>query len=208
MSEAKPIGMIMAGGRSSRFGSPKALARVGGRRVVDRVADALGPVTSRVCAIVNDADLAAAIGLPHRADVHAGAGAIAGLHAALRWADEEGHHAILAVACDLPFLTTELFEALCDGASRKPFDAVVPESEGPRGMEPLCAWYSTRCLAPVEAAIARSDHRLIGFHRDIRVLRLPLDVVRGFGDPATLFANLNTPADRARADQHLKEAGA
>jgi len=195
------LGAIIAGGLSSRFGSPKALTRVDGRRVIDRVTDALYGVTPRVVAIVNDPTLAATFGLPHRGDVHAGAGPIAGLHAALAWAEEDGFDAALALACDLPFVPTSLLEMLCVTAAQTQADAILPESDGPRGMEPLCAWYSTRCLPAVRSALERGDHRLIGFHSAVHVARLPLDRVRECGDPALLFANLNTPMDRDRADR-------
>ena len=82
-------------------------------------------------------------------------------------------------------------------------DAVLPESTGPRGVEPLCAWYSTVCIAAIESGVARGDAPLIGFHQDIRVRRLPLERVRALGDPATLFQNLNTPADRVAAERRF-----
>jgi len=195
------LGTIIAGGLSSRFGSPKALALVDGRRVIDRVTDALSGVTRHVVAIVNDPALAAAFGLPHRGDVHAGAGPIAGLHAALGWAEEDGFEAALALACDLPFVSTPLLRMLCTTAAETQADAVLPESDGPRGVEPLCAWYSTRCLPAIRSALERGDHRLIGFHSAVRVARVPLERVRTCGDPALLFANLNSPADRDRADR-------
>ncbi|MCI0432901.1 MAG: molybdenum cofactor guanylyltransferase [Gemmatimonadetes bacterium] len=203
---AGPVrGAIIAGGQSTRYGSPKALARVAGRRVVDRVTDALRTVTPDVVAIVNDSALAVEFALPHRSDVHAGAGALGGLHAALAWADEDGFDGVLACACDMPFASSRLLAALW-AAGDATTDAVLPESEGPRGLEPLCAWYSTRCVAAIERAIHRRDHRLISFHRDVRVTRLPLEAVRGFGDPARLFANLNTPSDRDRAEGLARSA--
>src|SRR5690606_22361496 len=99
------IGAVIAGGASSRFGSPKALATVGGTRVVDRVIRSLRTALGHrdVIAIVNDADLASRIGLPHRADVRAGAGALGGVHAALVWARERGSDGVLAAGCDMPF---------------------------------------------------------------------------------------------------------
>jgi molybdopterin-guanine dinucleotide biosynthesis protein A len=198
---ADVLGAIIAGGVSSRFGSPKALARVRGERVVDRVHRALGAALGGgdIIAIVNDAVLAAAIGLPQRRDVIGGAGALAGVHAALLWASERGQRGVLAVGCDMPFLSPALMGALLAG--RDGHDVVIPESEGRRGVEPLCAFYGISCIAPVERAIARGDARMIGFHADVVVQRIPLDAVRAFGDPTILFMNLNTEADRIAAEQ-------
>jgi molybdopterin-guanine dinucleotide biosynthesis protein A len=194
------LGCIIAGGASTRYGSAKALAEVGGRRVVDRVADSLRIALpgADVVAIVNDAGLARAIGLPHRADVLTGIGPLAGLHAALLWAMERGAAGVLAAGCDMPFLEAPL---LCELLARAPaFDIVVPASEGRRGVEPLCAYYAVSCVAAIDDALRRGDTRMIGFHEQVRVQRLPLDVVRSFGEPGRMFLNVNTTEDRLRAE--------
>lgn len=193
-------GAVIAGGISSRFGSPKALAEVGGVRTIDRVASALRAAdVDDIIAIVNDPELARESGLPHRADALKGVGALAGVHAALLWARERGAAGVLAVGCDMPFASADLLRELRSRAGDH--DLVLPASEGPRGVEPLCAYYATACIAPIEEAVARDDARMIGFHEHVRVQRIPLQEVRTFGDPAVLFMNMNTQADRMRADE-------
>jgi len=194
------LGAVIAGGRSTRYGAPKALETVAGERVVDRVVHALGEAgVARVFAIVNDSWLADQIGLPHRPDLLQDAGALAGVHAALVHARDTAADGVLAVACDMPFLSVPLLQDILmrsDGA-----DVVVPESEGPRGIEPLCAYYDTTCIPLIEQSVARGDARMIGFHDVARVKRVPLDVVRTHGDPAVMFRNMNTPADREMAER-------
>lgn len=201
---AHVLGVVIAGGSSTRFGSPKALAPLAGVRVVDRVAAALREaVDGDVVAIVNDPVLAGAIRLPHRADVRPGSGPLGGLHAALLWARERGCRGILAAGCDMPFLAPALLHELV-GRSHL-VDAVLPASEGRRGMEPLCAWYGTGCLPAIERALDRGDARMIAFHADAAIAVMPIEEVRRFGDPAVLFRNLNTPADAADAERRLAD---
>lgn len=197
------LGVVIAGGLSSRFGSPKALAQVGGRRVVDRVITALREALGHVdiVCIANDATIAAKIGLPSRADLITGIGALGGLHAALLWARARDCRGILAAGCDMPFLEPALLRALLARAPGA--DAVLPASEGPRGVEPLCAWYGTACIDAIEAAVQAGNTRMIGFHDAVRVVQLPLAEVSTFGDPARLFMNLNTPEDRDEAERLL-----
>lgn len=197
------IGAVIAGGQSSRYGSPKALADVGGERVVDRVLRALRVVSDDVISIANDASLAEAMGVPSRADSVAGLGPLAGIDAALAWALERKAAGVVAVACDMPFVSHALLSHMLERADLNGADAVLPESHGPRGVEPLTAFYRVTCLPSIAAAVARGDNRLIGFHRDIRVERIPLEVVRMFGDPDLMFMNMNTPADRDRAEAIL-----
>jgi molybdopterin-guanine dinucleotide biosynthesis protein A len=195
------LGAVIAGGLSSRFGSPKALTTVGGERVVDRVSAALHAALDhdRIVCIANDPEIAAAIGLPSRADVITGIGALGGVHAALLWARERGCNGVLAAGCDMPFLSPALLRALL--AHTVGADAVLPASAGPRGVEPLCAWYGTACSAAIEAAVHAGNTRMIGFHDRVRVFRLPLEEVKQYGDPSRMFMNLNTPADRAEAER-------
>jgi molybdopterin-guanine dinucleotide biosynthesis protein A len=201
---AHVLGAIIAGGASTRFGSPKALAVLGGRRIIDRAADALRAALEHddVFAVINDDDLADNVTLPAITDVRFGAGALGGLHAALLHARERGAAGILAVSCDMPFVSAGLLRDLLQYAGA---DAALPESEGRRGVEPLCAWYATSCIEPIEAALGRGDARMIGFHSDIVMQRMPLAAVRAHGDPAVMFLNLNTPADLQRAQQYVED---
>ena len=201
---AAVLGAIIAGGRSSRYGEPKALAMVGGERIIDRVVHALQSVTPNCVTIANSPEIARAAALPSRPDAVVGAGALGGIYTALLWAHDEGRSGVLAVACDMPFLSTALLGELlhrADAVDRPGPDVVVPESGGRRTIEPLCAWYGTSCLRAVSAAVGRGDYRMIGFHDDVRVERVPLADVRRFGDPDVLFLNVNTRDDRELADR-------
>lgn len=220
----KPVGAILAGGESRRYGAPKALAEVGGRRIIDRVIGALRSVSRDLVLVANDPDLFRDLGLPTRPDVHPGLGALGGIHTALRWAEEEGRPGVLAVACDMPFLSAPLLARLCGlafgdgcvlpaelagpgpGAGVGLPDLAIPESRGRRGVEPLCAAYRVTCLPAIEAQIARGDHHMIGFHDHVRVRRIPLDEVEALCDPDVAFMNVNTPAERDRAERIAAES--
>jgi molybdopterin-guanine dinucleotide biosynthesis protein A len=195
------LGAVIAGGASERYGSPKALATVGGERIIDRVIGALEGVADQTVLIVNTEAIARAVPLESRADIIRGAGALGGIHSALTWADEREMDGILAVACDMPFVGAPLLRAIMGEAAASNADVVVPESGGRRGIEPLCAYYAVRGLPAIRAALDRGDQRMIAFHADVLVRRLPIGVVRGFGDPDILFMNVNTPEDRALAER-------
>lgn len=197
-----PLGVILAGGASTRFGAPKALATVGGRRIVDRVRDALSAVVPQVVVSANDPDLFADLGLPMRLDDVPGAGPLGGILTALRWAMEYGRPGALVVACDMPWVSAPLLRMIAERAASTSAGAVVPESGGRRGLEPLCAWYSVDSLPHVERMIAEGEHRV---HRlliggvDAEVI--PLDEVRRIGDPELLFLNVNTVDDLRAAEE-------
>jgi molybdopterin-guanine dinucleotide biosynthesis protein MobB len=200
-----PRGAIRAGGASRRFGAPKALASVGGRRIVDRARDALSQVADPVVVIANDAALFADLGVPIRPDDAPGLGALGGIRTALRWATEMGRTGALVVACDMPFVSAGLLRIVANRAASDEADAVVPESGGRRGIEPLCAWYSVRCLPDVDRMLADGERQAFRLADRVRTDRITIDEVRRIGDPGILFLNVNT-VDDLRAAERIASA--
>lgn len=193
-----PFGAILAGGLNSRYGSHKALALVGGCPIIERVQAALRAVTPDLILIANDPEHYAGLGLLQRPDAVPGLGALGGIHSALVWAREERRTGVLAVACDMPFLEPRLLRLLVERSAAA--DVVVPESVGRRGVEPLCAYYSTSCIPAIEEEMARGARQVIGFYGQVRVARIPLAEVRTLGEPDSIFLNVNTPEERVRAE--------
>src|SRR4051812_1036914 len=107
-TSSPPLGAILAGGASSRFGAPKAWAEVGGRAIVLRVHDALLQAAGRAVLVCNDPAAFAALGWGTRADRVPGAGPLAGIETALRAAKELSLGGALCVACDMPFVSAAL----------------------------------------------------------------------------------------------------
>jgi molybdopterin-guanine dinucleotide biosynthesis protein A len=134
---------ILIGGRSSRFGSDKAFAELGGKTLAQRAfattREALP--TSRVTFVArNDAQFAIEairLNAPFIFDLIEGRGPLGGLHSAL--ADARSPW-ILVMACDYPFVTPQLVKMLSEVISDE-YGAVVPVQNDGR-MQPLCAFYN------------------------------------------------------------------
>jgi molybdopterin-guanine dinucleotide biosynthesis protein A len=190
---------ILAGGRARRFGgADKASLVVGGARIIERQLAALAAVTDDVRIVSNDPARYAALGVRVIPDQIADAGPLGGLHAALV---DAGHHGVIVLACDLPFVTPALLEALAiEFGTGEEIDAVVPRSA--RGLEPLCALYAARCAEAVRRRIEAGDLGVRGLLKDVRVRelrpesRVPLD-------DESMFLNVNTPHDYERARAKL-----
>jgi molybdopterin-guanine dinucleotide biosynthesis protein A len=191
-------GVILAGGEARRYGgAAKGLERVGGRRIIDRVAQVLAAAADDLLLVANDPDAAAWLpGVPVAADVRPGNGSLGGIHAALTRAARP----ILVVAWDMPFVPAALLRAL--RALGRGADVAVPESTSTRGVEPLCAYYDPACLGAIDRHLDAGDRRVVGFFDEVRVARLPDDQVRRFGDPALMFLNVNTPDELVLAERH------
>lgn len=182
---------------------------MGGRRVIDRVADALFAATGATPFVVAN-DPEAGKWLPGSEvvpDVLPDLGSLGGILTAVETVRRIGGRAagVLCVAWDMPFVSAGLLRelaAMLDNA-----DAALAESDSRRGVEPLCAAYGPACAPAIRAAVARGDQRAIAFHEDVRVARLPRERVLQYGDPGVLFFNVNTPEDLSRAESLCRVPG-
>lgn len=195
-------GAILAGGNASRFeGKPKGLEKVGGERILDRVVAAMQIATGGAPLLVANAADAASWrpDLEVHPDLRPDQGSLGGIFTAV----SAGQDPVLVVAWDMPFVSADLLERLVKGSES--FDAFLPESGGRRGVEPLCAIYRPTCKSAIADSLDREDLRAIGFHDAVNVGTLPLEEVSGFGDPETLFFNVNTAEDLERAEAMWRE---
>jgi molybdopterin-guanine dinucleotide biosynthesis protein A len=173
-------------------GAPKALMNVGGRRIIDRVVEALRAVTDEVLLVTNTPELYASLGLGMVSDVFPDHGSLGGIYSGLRAA---GGDAAFTVACDMPFLTPEVAGLVVGRAPEA--DVVIPEVGG--RLETLHASYARACLPHMEACLRAGELRITGFFDRVRVLRIPEGEVAQFRDPALAFMNVNTPEELAAA---------
>jgi molybdopterin-guanine dinucleotide biosynthesis protein A len=201
-----PLGAILAGGASRRFGSHKALAKVGGPTIVERVRDAMEAAVGGAVLITNEPGLFAGLGLRSRPDVYPGAGPVAGIQAALRWAEDEGRPGALVAACDMPFLDPGALRLFLDLARAVVLssDAVaVRTDDGKR--PPLCAYFSVCCLPSVERVLAGDDRSVRALLSSVATAWVPMEDIARFRDPATMFFNVNTPDNLRHAEQIARE---
>ena len=197
---------MLAGGAARRYGgTPKGLLTVGDRRILDRVVDAVQAVTGeRPLLIANAPDAASwRPDLETLPDVRPGLGTLGGIYTAVT----ASAGPVLCVAWDMPFVPEGLLRLLRDRMGPDTYDAVLPESSGRRGLEPLCAVYGPACAPAIARRLDQGDLMAISFHADVRVGIVPLAEVRRFGDPDELFFNVNTPDDLARAEALCQRRG-
>ena len=182
-------GVIQAGGRSTRMGGqPKALMELGGRRIIDRVADVVREVAEDVLIVTNTPDLYASLGLPMVPDVFPDHGSLGGIYSGLRAARGD---AVFTVACDMPFLMPEVARLVTARAGEA--DVVAPRVGAQ--WETLHACYGRACLGPIEARLRAGRLKIVGFYGDVRVLAIGEGEVARFRAPEVVFMNVNTPEE-------------
>jgi len=191
-------GLILAGGASSRMGENKALLALEGRKLIERVADALAALTDDILIIANEAEPYRFLDRPIIPDIRPGYGPLMGLYSGLKAA--RGELALLA-AVDMPFLSPDYLRFLL--ALAPGYDVVIPRT-GHR-LHPLCAVYRREsCLPAIEQAIARGQRRLIAFHPQMRVRQVDEAELRRIDPDLRALMNVNTPEELEAARRLLK----
>jgi molybdopterin-guanine dinucleotide biosynthesis protein A len=161
-------GILLVGGASSRFGSPKALARFAGEALAERAWRVLGEACAERIAVGKAAD---ALPLPFTLldDEAAGRAPIFGVVAGLR---ASSHDVAVVLPVDCPLVTAEALRALGEAVA-------VPQTG------PLPGAYAKSMLPELEARIVRGERTLRGVNPTVLEL-----------DPA-LLADVDSPADLA-----------
>lgn len=193
-------GVVLAGGHSSRLIPNKALVRVGGKPLIERVVSVLESACGRVLVVTNTPDTYRFLGLPTVCDRYPERGPLAGIHAAL---DAAPTPRIFVSACDMPFIDPGFISFLASLSSA--YDAVVPCPDGKP--EPTHALYSRTCLPQVEECLRQGKTRVTSFFGLVRIRWVGSAEIERFGPPEILFYNVNTPSDLARANVFLSYAG-
>ncbi|HYZ77862.1 MAG TPA: molybdenum cofactor guanylyltransferase [Gaiellaceae bacterium] len=173
MADRDLTGILLVGGSSTRFGSPKALARLGDETLAERAWRLLRETCAERIAVGKRAD-ALPLPFPILDDGSSVRAPIAGLVAGLRAAS---HDLCFALPVDVPLLSAASVAALADACA----DAAVTQSG------PLPGAYRKRALPVLERRLSSGELTLRAAvaELDTRIVRL---------DSAEL-ANVNTPAD-------------
>jgi molybdopterin-guanine dinucleotide biosynthesis protein A len=166
------------------MGSDKALLRVDGVAMAQRVADAVsGAGCSPVVAIGGDAARLSALGLRVVADRWPGEGPVGGVLTALL--EHPDADAVVVVACDLPDLSSATVHALVDALGADP-EAAAAAAVTDR-VQPLCVAWRPSAAPILTAAMDRGERRL-------HVVLAELGCAEVQVDPRDL-ANVNSPGD-------------
>lgn len=181
-------GLLLAGGRSSRFGSEKAVAQFAGRPLLSWSAEALAEVCETVAvsaiAVSEAAILAKSMDLDVVVDdLRHARGPLAGLAAGLAWAHALGFDRLVTLPCDTPLVSGRELSRLLADLGAGPGAYAVTED----GPQPLCAVWRVDLLGMLGVRLAMGRHPAVrAFLDDIEATPV------SFADAAP-FRNANTP---------------
>ena len=188
---------ILAGGKSSRMGTDKALLEFEGKQFITQIAEELSWFDERIIARGNNSGLEGKVerGWTVIPDLYPDHGPIGGLHAALSACRSD---ALFVVTCDMPLIESELVRELCawmqetdvDKKRVDAYDVVISVGEGGK-IHPLCGVYRKSVLPVLEEQIISDQNRVMAALKKLRVKYVTIDS----SARARQLANINTPED-------------
>jgi molybdopterin-guanine dinucleotide biosynthesis protein A len=181
-------GLILLGGKSSRYGSNKALVEIEGVRLIERVVGVMKSIFHRVILVTNTPEEYAYLRLPMVEDLIMGLGPMGGIYTGLMtMSDEAG----FLVACDMPFISGKLIRHMVE--VRDDFDTVVPRMDWM--LEPLHALYSKKCIPVIREAIEERQYQIAKCFAGMRVRYVDEEELRLWDPDLRSFFNINKPQD-------------
>jgi molybdopterin-guanine dinucleotide biosynthesis protein A len=193
MATEAVMGAVLAGGRGTRLGEPKAVVELAGRPLIGYALEALvGTGLDVVVVAKRDTplpELDVPIWYERDEPVHPALGIATVLQ-------RSPTDSVLVVGCDMPFVTTELLAHLAS----LPHPLALPSAGG--RLHPLIGLYA-RGLATA-FAFSLGGHSLQQTVAELGPHLIDESELEQFGDPKRLLFNVNTPEDLERAGELLR----
>lgn len=193
------IGVILAGGRSSRMGRDKSGLPWEGATFAARLAQRYGPLVDRLYVSVGAAGKLTLPGVEELPDLRPGEGPLAGLEAAFL---RTGAERVFLTAVDLPFGEPALARLLLEELGERDACLIRRRTGQP---EPLFAAYRNSCLPRLQACLDGGRRAVRALLEGVDCRFLEEEELPGF-DLERVLLNVNTPEDYRRAEKILNSS--
>ncbi len=169
---------ILTGGGSRRFGSPKCIAEINGKTLLEIVSENLGVVFPRVYQVGKQSYGP----LPFVPDISGLQNSLTGIVTALRHCTG---HWVFIIACDMPLVDDKVINAMIRELDDR-HNLIIPEVDG--YLQYTCAFYSKRMLPELEKYLASGEFALHQIVRDVPFKTVAFSTTEK-------FVNINRAAD-------------
>ncbi len=157
-------GIILAGGKSTRMGSDKAMLKIGGTPAIERIYDTVSGIFRDTMIISDRPENYAYLTSNIHPDIYHSMGPLGGIHSALANAKE---NQIFVVSCDMPLIHESAIRYIISRIDNT--DITLPVAFG--RLQPLCGIYSKNCLPVFEGILSGAGKSDCSKSRELKLIR-------------------------------------
>jgi molybdopterin-guanine dinucleotide biosynthesis protein A len=188
--------IILAGGKSLRFGHDKILERFDNTNLLEQVISHIEPISREIIIVTAKertfARLANRPKIKIVNDIFPGQGSLGGIYTGLVKSESFYN---LVVAADMPFLNGQLLRYMIKVADG--YDFILPRVN--EWYEPLHAIYSKNCINPIKSILDEGKKVIVELFNYIKVRFIEAEEIDRFDPKHLSFFNINTKEDLERA---------
>lgn len=183
--------VILAGGKSARYGTPKGLVPINGKPLIENLIDEIKVSgIEKIYLSTDETEIYSEFNLEVISDEYTESGPLAGIHSALKTTGDES---ILVLSCDMPNITSVELKRLIEKANES--DAGLIYVSTPSREHPLCSVFKSTLLPKIITALENQELSVLDFCHSVE------NEIVFFHDDEP-FLNLNTPDD-LKMDEEL-----
>ena len=189
-------GLVLAGGRSIRFGSDKRFYKIGGKTLIEIACEKIAVLCPENYLVVDKHFNVKQInikGFNIIRDIEEWKGPLMGIYSAFLQIQSKG---CIVVPVDMPYLNIPFLEYIKNKAKHSDL-VVFYDNE----FFPLPGFYSSSLLPLMKSSLDKNDYSLRSLVRiaegidKLRVLKLNFEIIRKFGEPKKILFNINSEND-------------
>ncbi len=188
--------IVLAGGKSTRFGRDKSTQTIAGQSLIQRVISRLAPFGDEITIVLAPGGAISPFPSPVRlrkvSDIYPDRGSLGGVYTGLVLSPSEYN---LIVACDMPFLNEKLIRRMIELTPG--YDVVIPKVGV--HVEPLHAIYSKNCVPIIEKIWSEGQSKVLDILQNAKTYYFGEDEIDKIDPHHLSFFNINTSDDLKRA---------
>ncbi|MCE5312239.1 MAG: molybdenum cofactor guanylyltransferase [Nitrospiraceae bacterium] len=189
-------GVILAGGRNSRFPVPKGHVRIDGVSILENILDTFRQRFKEILISTNNPTGFLHYGVPLVGDIIESRGPLSGIHSGLINSSSD----VFVAAWDMPYINPALLDLVASSHKEacrcKRVDATVPMFDSKP--QPLLAIYSRGAISLIEAAVKQDKTSIRKLLYDIQTNFIDEKMLKGIDPEGLSFVNINTVEDYER----------
>lgn len=185
--------IILAGGKSSRFGSDKALYKLEDKPMLLNIIEKLNPLFNKIYVVGNKKQHGLK-DVEFLTDEIPNKGPLGGLYTGLKASNSNFNY---LQACDMPFVCKDYLEYIQNYIhENKGYDAYIPERNG--YLEPFVGIYRKKIQAEALDLINENKLNFDNLFDEINIKIIKEEEIKRIGDLDRIFFNINKKEDLNR----------